>query len=184
MTDPSQHLFWITSRAAGTVALLLASFGVSVGLMMGGRFVKQRGLDLRTTHEAVSLATLIAIVVHALSLLGDKFLHPSVADLTIPFVSGYQRVWTTIGIVAGWGLLVLGLSYYARARIGVQRWRSLHRFTVLAWALGVVHSIGEGTDSGTAWFLAMAAIAVLPPAALFLARVAGVRMPTQARGMP
>ena len=35
-------------------------------------------------------------------------------DITIPFVSGYERVWTSTGIVAGWLLLVLGLAYYAR----------------------------------------------------------------------
>jgi sulfoxide reductase heme-binding subunit YedZ len=184
MTDPGQHLFWITSRAAGTAALLLASFGVSIGLLMGGRFVRGRGLDLRATHEAVSLATLIALVVHALSLLGDKFMSPNLADITIPLVSSYQTAWTTIGIVAGWGLLALGLSYYARDRIGPRRWRNLHRFTVLAWALGVVHSLGEGTDSGQAWFLAMTAIAVVPAVVLFLARVTGVRTPTRSAQPP
>ena len=70
-------------------------------------------------------------------------------------------------------MLVLGLSYYARARIGVQRWRMLHRFTALAWILGIVHSLGEGTDAGQAWFLAMTAIVVLPALGLLLARWLG-----------
>jgi sulfoxide reductase heme-binding subunit YedZ len=173
MTDPTPHLFWITSRAAGTAALLLSSFGVSIGLLMGGRLVRRRGLDLRSTHEAVSLATLVAIAVHGLVLLGDGFLHPSVADISIPFVSSYKTGWTATGIVAGWGLALLGLSYYARRWIGPRRWRSLHRFTVLAWALGVIHSLGEGTDSGQRWFLVMVAIAVVPPVVLFIARVTG-----------
>ena len=59
-------------------------------------------------------------------------------------------------------MLLLGLSYYARARIGVQRWRVLHRFTALAWLLGLVHALGEGTDAGQTWFLAMTAIVVAP----------------------
>ena len=46
-------------------------------------------------HEALSLATLAALDVHALALLGDSFMAPSLADITIPFVSGYQRLWTT-----------------------------------------------------------------------------------------
>ena len=171
MTDASPHLLWLTSRAAGTVALVLASVGVCIGLLMGGRFVRGRGLDLRATHEAISLATLIAVVVHALSLLGDRYLHPSIADLTIPFASGYKTVWTSAGIVAGWGLLLLGGSYYARKLIGPRRWRSLHRFTVLFWALGVVHSLGEGTDAGAIWFLASTAIVVAPALVLFIARV-------------
>ena len=163
------HVFWITSRAAGIVALLASSLAVSLGLMMARR---SRLPDLRVTHEALSLATIGALVVHALALLGDSFLRPSVADIAIPFVSGYQRLWTTTGIVAGWMLILLGLSYYFRARIGPARWRSLHRFTALAWVLGVVHAIGEGTDASAAWFLAAAAAVVVPAGALLAARLA------------
>ena len=174
MTDVGPHIFWITSRAAGSAALVLASVGVCIGLMMGGKLVRGRGLDLRAAHETFSVATLIAIVVHALALLGDSFLHPSLAAITIPFVSGYKSVWTTIGIFAGWGTILLGLSFYARRWIGTRRWRSMHRFTVLAWWLGVIHSLGEGTDAGEAWFLAMTAIAVVPAIILFVARLSGL----------
>ena len=184
MTDPAPHLFWITSRAAGTAGLLLSSFGVCIGLLMGSRIVRRRGVDLRVTHEAVSLATLLAIAVHGLSLLGDHFLHPSVADIAIPFASSYKTFWTAAGIVAGWGLAGLGLSYYARRWIGVQRWRSLHRFTVAAWAIGVIHSLGEGTDAGQTWFLVMTAIAVVPAAALFLARVSGLGTSARRESVP
>jgi sulfoxide reductase heme-binding subunit YedZ len=168
----SEHFFWITSRAAGVVALLASSLAVSLGMMMGGRLAKGRKPDLRVTHEALSLATIAALVVHALALLGDSFMHPSLADIAIPFVSGFARLWTTTGIVAGWMLILLGLSYYARGRIGPARWRGLHRFTALAWVLGVVHSVGEGTDAGAAWFLAAAAAVVLPAGALLVARLA------------
>lgn len=171
-TSVGPHLFWITSRAAGTAALLLSSAAVCIGLLMGGRFVKRRGYDLRVTHEALSLATMAAIAVHGLSLIGDHFLHPSLLDVTVPFVSGYRTFWTSMGIVAGWSLIALGLSYYVRDKVGVQRWRRLHRFTALAWILGLAHSLGEGTDAGTAWFLVMTAIAVLPPLVLLLVRTA------------
>jgi sulfoxide reductase heme-binding subunit YedZ len=166
------HLFWITSRAAGTLALLFSSVAVGVGLTMGGKLLKGRGPDLRVTHEALSLATLVAIVVHAGALLGDKFVHLSLADITIPFASAYMTAWTTIGIVAGWLMVILGLSYYARGRIGQQRWRTLHRFTAVAWILGVMHSLGEGTDAGQAWFLVATAIVVLPAATLLVVRMA------------
>jgi methionine sulfoxide reductase heme-binding subunit len=170
-TAVGPHLFWITSRAAGIAALLLASLSVCVGLLMGGRIFKARKPDLRVTHEALSLATLAALVVHGLTLLGDGYLHPSLGDIAIPFLSGYKTFWTSMGIVAFWALLVLGLSYYARNRIGVQRWRKLHRFAALAWVLGLAHSLGEGTDAGQAWFLAMVAIVAAPALALLLARL-------------
>ena len=164
------HIFWVTSRAAGVIALLASSGAVTVGLLMGGRFVRGRTAQLRVMHEALALATIAAIVLHAGALLGDGFLSPSLADVTVPLVSGYQRVWTTTGIVAGWILILLGLSYYARARIGVARWRLLHRFTAVGWLLGVLHGIFEGTDAGTAWFLIAVAAAALPAGALLAVR--------------
>jgi sulfoxide reductase heme-binding subunit YedZ len=170
-TSVTPHLFWITSRAAGDAALILSSLGVCLGLLMGGRFVKKRGLDLRSTHEALSMATLVTVVVHAVTLLGDNFLKPSLAGISIPFVSGYMTFWTSTGIVAGWMMLVLGLSYYARSMIGPARWRRMHRWTALAWVLGLAHSLGEGTDAGTAWFIGMTAIVTIPALILLLARL-------------
>jgi methionine sulfoxide reductase heme-binding subunit len=168
-----EHFFWITSRAAGIAVLLLASATVGIGLALGGRLTKGRAQDLRPLHEALSLAALAALGVHVVSLLGDGFLHPSLADVTIPLVSGYQRLWTTTGIVAGWLLVVLGLSFYARTRIGVQRWRALHRYTALAWILSIAHALGEGTDAGRVWFLAAVGMVVLPTLALLVQRHAG-----------
>ncbi|HEV3047561.1 MAG TPA: hypothetical protein VGY13_09390 [Solirubrobacteraceae bacterium] len=164
------HLFWIASRAAGTAALLLSSATVCAGLLIGARTLAGRRAELRAAHEALSLAALAAIAVHGLTLLGDGFLHPSLADVSVPFVSGYETLWTSAGIVAFWALLVLGLSYYARTRIGVARWRRLHRLAALAWLLGLAHSLGEGTDAGQTWFLAMVALAVVPALALLAAR--------------
>lgn len=179
-TATSPHLFWLTSRAAGIAALVLSSLSVSVGLLMGGRLMKGRGPDLRATHEALSLATLAALAVHGLTLIGDSYLHPSLADVAVPFVSGYKTLWTTAGIVTFWAMAVLGLSYYARSKIGVQRWRRLHRFTALAWALGIAHSLGEGTDAGQTWFLAMTAIVVVPALCLLVARRLGASRAPQA----
>ena len=168
--DPTPHLFWITSRAAGFAALILASLAVSLGLMMSTKLLKRRKLDLLVTHEILSISTIVAIVVHATALLGDKFLHPSVADIAIPFVSSYKTGWMTVGIVGGWASILLGLSYYARKHIGAARWRKLHRFTALAWLAGVLHSLGMGTDAGQLWFLAMLAIVAIPALALLATR--------------
>jgi sulfoxide reductase heme-binding subunit YedZ len=170
-TTVGPHLYWITSRAAGIAALVLSSMSVCIGLLMGGRILKGRRPEMRVTHEALSLATLVALAAHGLSLLGDGYLHPSLGDVAIPFLGSYKTLWTSMGIVAFWVLLVLGLSYYARTRIGVQRWRKLHRFAALAWILGLAHSLGEGTDAGQTWFLAMTAVVVVPALVLLLTRL-------------
>ncbi len=158
----SGHFFWIVSRGSGIAALLLSSAAVALGLMMSGRLARARAKDLRPLHETLSLATIAALVLHAGALLGDGYLRPSLADVTVPFVFVYEPLWTGIGIVAGWLLVVLGLSFYVRARIGVRRWRALHRFTALAWAMAIGHSLGSGTDADEWWFLAACGLVILP----------------------
>jgi sulfoxide reductase heme-binding subunit YedZ len=170
-TALTPHLFWITSRAAGFAALVLASLAVSLGLLMSTKLLKGRTTDLRAAHDTLALATIVAIVVHGVTLLGDSFLHPSVFDISIPFVSSYKTIWTTLGIVGGWGLIILGLSYYGRRWVGAVRWRKLHRFTAVAWLLGLGHALGEGTDAGQLWFLAMIAIVAIPALALLATRL-------------
>jgi methionine sulfoxide reductase heme-binding subunit len=177
VTDPGPHLFWITSRAAGTAALLLSSVAVSLGLLMSGKMLRYRGPDLRAAHEAVSLATIVAIGVHGVSLLGDQYLHPSLADISLPLASGYKTFWTSTGIVAGWMVAVLGLSYYARKWIGHKRWRKLHSLTAVAWLLGFLHTLGEGTDATRLWFIAATGIVAFPAVWLLLDRLTGSGKP-------
>jgi len=170
LTDPSRYLFWITSRAAGTAALVLASATVGFGLAIGSKLLKGRGPDRRSVHETLSLSVMVAIAVHALALVGDSYLHPSLLDVTVPFVFSYKTLATSIGIVAGWGMIFLGLSYYLRGRIGQKRWRSIHRFTALMWLLGLVHAFTEGTDAGQLWFIALIGLTAAPAAVLLLVR--------------
>jgi methionine sulfoxide reductase heme-binding subunit len=169
----SEHLFWITSRAAGGAALILASAAVAAGLMIGAKRQSANKRDLRAIHEALSLTTLAMVALHGLSLLGDSFLHPGVAGIAIPFVAPYRPLWTGLGIVAGYGLAGLGLTYYMRDRIGTARWRKLHRFTAAFWVLAVVHTIGAGSDAAQVWFLLAAGIVVVPAALLLGLRYLG-----------
>ena len=165
-----EHLFWITSRAAGGAALILASAAVAVGLMVSAKRQTSNKRDLRAIHEALSLTTLAMVALHGLSLLGDSYLNPGLAGITIPFVGFYRPLWTGLGIVAGYGLALLGLSYYLRDRVGAARWRKLHRLTGVFWVLAIVHTIGAGTDAAQLWFLLASGALVIPAAVLLILR--------------
>jgi hypothetical protein len=157
----SVHIFWITSRAAGVVALLASSLAVSLGLMMS---LRSKLPDLRATHEALSLATIAAIVVHAVALLGDSFMKPSLADIAIRSRAASGRCGRRPGSSPAWMLILLGLSYYARAhRAGtLAQPASLH-----GAGLGARHPRRRrGTDASAVWFLAAAGMVVLPAGAL------------------
>lgn len=169
------HLFWILSRGAGTTALVLSSISVCVGLVSAGRLTPGDTTDRRAYHEILSLSVIVAIAVHGLVLVGDGVLHPSLLDVTLPFTWSYMRLATTLGIMAGWALILLGLSFYTRDRIGRARWKLIHRFTLLAWLAGVVHTIVEGTDAGTVWYVALLIVTTAPVLVLLAIRI--VRSP-------
>ena len=164
------HLFWITSRAAGIAALLASTAAVALGLMMSTRL--RRGADFKPLHEALSLATMVALGVHALALLGDGYLKPLAGRRHAPVRllvraavddDGHRRRLDARDPRA--------LLLRAREdRPGALA--HLHRFTALAWVLGIVHAIGEGTDAGTPLFLLTAAALILPTAALLARRLA------------
>lgn len=185
-TNPGEHVFWIASRASGVVAIALMSFSVIVGLTMGGgllsRFNKQtrqrtgtETRDLMRIHEYASLAALIAIAAHGLTLLSDSFLHPTLSQILIPFQIDHRPFFTGLGVIGAYVMAALGLSYYLRDRIGVARWKKLHRWTIAGWALSVIHVFGAGTDAGTDWLkypmIAVCATVVV----LFLLRVSQPR---------
>ncbi len=175
--SPSSHWFWIISRGAGTTALVLSAATISYGLLTAGRMVRGGTADRRAYHEVLALSTMVAIALHGLSLLGDPFLHPSVADVTVPFVSSYKTLWTSLGIIAGWSTVALGLSFYLRDRIGRKRFALIHRLTVVAWIIGLVHTFTEGTDAGQVWFIALVVISSAPAVILLGLRIAGRPLP-------
>ncbi len=94
-----------------------------------------RGRNAAGLHEHLSLAGLVAICVHGVTLLGDPWLHPGVSGIAVPFTMGYRTVFTGLGILGGYLAAALGLSFYIRRKIGPKLWRKLHRFTVVAYVL-------------------------------------------------
>jgi sulfoxide reductase heme-binding subunit YedZ len=175
LSDPGQHVFWLASRSLGIVAMLLVSLSVGFGLALSGRFSNKPGgpARLKTLHEATALVALIAIAGHGLLLIGDQYLRPGLAGVTIPFVLGHRTLWTGLGVIAGWLAFALGLSFYARRWIGVRRWRMIHRWTLAVYVLALVHTIGAGTDATTAWLVTMLSLTVAPVVVLAARRWQG-----------
>jgi methionine sulfoxide reductase heme-binding subunit len=151
--SPLAHGWWLASRAAGVVALALVTASTLLGLAMAARPPRPgpRAPRLVTLHEQLAVTGLVAIAVHGVALLGDPWLRPGLAGIALPGAMSYRPLFTSLGVLAGWLAALLGLSYYLRGRIGVRRWRAVHRLTAVAWALALVHTLGAGTDSGSAW---------------------------------
>ena len=162
--DPLDYGWWLASRASGLVALALITLSVGLGLAMAGRAFQKPGLarTLMATHEHAALAGLIAIAVHGITLLGDTWLDPGPAGIAVPFVMDHEPVFAGLGIVAGYLAAALGLSFYARRRIGAKLWRKLHRATIAVYALAVIHTLGAGSDAQEPWLRAAMVITGAP----------------------
>ena len=171
--DPMEYAWWLASRASGIVALALISLSVMLGLAMAGRVSREPKLRkaMIAVHEHAALAALIAIAVHGITLLGDKWLNPGVLGILVPFHMDHEPLYTGLGIIGGYLAAALGLSFYARRRIGAKRWRSLHKATILVYVLGVAHTLGSGSDAGTPWLRAQLVLTGAPILFLFVMRV-------------
>jgi sulfoxide reductase heme-binding subunit YedZ len=174
MTAPvlAGHEWWLASRAAGVVAMLLVSLSVGLGLANAARLVPPRARrTLVAVHEQTALAALASIAAHALLLLPDHWLHPGVAGIAVPFAIAYRPFAVALGIVAGYLAALLGLSFYARRRIGPRLWRRLHVGTLAVYAMAVAHTFTAGTDAATSWLLGLIAATAAPVAVLLTWRV-------------
>jgi predicted ferric reductase len=180
--DPGPSLYWLSSRAAGTAALLFASAAVFVGVLRAGGLAgsatrgSRRRLELAIIHEALGWATIVALLIHGFVLLGDNYLPQSFVDIAIPFVGPYEPFYNGIGIISGYVFIVLSLTYYVRDRFGEPRWKAVHRLTLLAWVGSIVHTLGEGTDREQAWFLV---VVFLPVVAALVALAMRLRGPAR-----
>ena len=174
----TQHVWWIASRASGVVALGLVTISVVLGLTMAGKLSRRPGIGrvLSAIHEQTAVTGLVAIAIHGLTLLGDPWLNPGPAGIAIPFVMAYKTLWVGLGISAGWLAALLGLSFYARRRIGPRRWRQAHKATIFVYILGVAHTLGAGTDASSPWLFWPVVLSIPVITGLFVARVVqGIR---------
>jgi sulfoxide reductase heme-binding subunit YedZ len=171
--NPGDHLWWLLSRSAGIVALVLVAASVLIGLTLAAGLAgpPARRRALVAFHEQTALGGLIAIAVHGLTLLGDAFLKPGLAGIAVPFAIGYRPAFVAAGIVAGYLAAFLGLSFYARRRIGGKRWRKLHRATPVVYVLGLIHTLGAGTDAGSTWLRAFMLATAVAAAGLLVKRL-------------
>ncbi len=150
--DPT---FWIIARASGLLAYALVSATIVAGLVLRGRpFTKLHPAAVADIHRFLSLLALLAVGLHGGALLLDSTVQISPLALVVPGLVPYRPVWTGIGVVVFELMLLIHLSFRARARIGARNWRRLHWATYLVFVGATAHGLMSGTDSSRPWALA------------------------------
>lgn len=154
---------WMFSRATGLLAYVALSVDVIVGLLVSTRSADRfvpRG-QLVDLHRWLSPLTLALVLAHGGILLADRYVRFDVIDVLVPFASSRWPLAVGLGVLAGYLVLVVHLSFGLRKRIGTAMWRRLHYLSFVAFVLVTIHAITVGTDRAHAWFASVYVVMLL-----------------------
>lgn len=158
-----QEVTWNVARAGGFTAYILLTLAVAAGLALSTRLQSPHRwprLINNELHNFLTLLSTIFIVVHVLAVWVDPFTRFGWYEVFIPFVTTYRTVWMSLGIVALYLGIAIGISTWIRPLIGYKWWRQLHVVTIGIYVIATIHGIGTGSDTQTWWAFAIYAISV------------------------
>lgn len=148
--------FWYLSRASGLTAYALLFVSVVAGLSMTSR-VRARSIapPVRfALHQQAAWLGLVLAAFHALVLIGDAYLRPSLLAIVVPFGLEHARGWVGLGQIALYAGAIVALSVKVRARIGFRAWRAIHFASFTVYVLALAHGILAGSDAESPWIAA------------------------------
>lgn len=163
--------FWFLTRGTGTVALVLLTLTVALGVanVRRARIGETPRFVVEAVHRNAALLAVSFVVVHVVTTLLDGFAPISLLDAVIPFNSAYRPIWLGLGAVAFDLLIAVVITSLLRRRFGHGAWRATHWLAYASWPVALVHGLGTGTDTKTHWMLLLTAgcVAVVLAAVVF-----------------
>lgn len=173
-------LLWYTTRGAGAVTLILLTAVVVLGILTALRFQSPSWPRFVTTglHRNLALMTLVFLALHIVTAVVDPFTYLGWAAAFIPFSSDYRTLWLGLGVISFELVLAIVATSLVRGFVGHNLWRAIHWLTYGAWPVGVLHGVGTGTDTMSAWMLAITAACIAAVGlAIFVRLTAGATDP-------
>ena len=146
---------WYLTRGSGTVALLLLTASVLLGVANTTRWKTDNWPRFLVygLHRNLTLLALAFTGVHVVTTIADAFAPIGIVDAVVPFLSPYRPFWLGLGALAFDLLLALIVTSLLRRRIGNRTWRLVHWLAYGAWPVALLHSLGTGSDARAGWML-------------------------------
>jgi len=165
---------WYATRASGYTALLLLSLTVMLGVLTAARrsTYEWPRFAVQSLHRNLSLMVVVFLLIHIATSIIDPFAKLSLLDSLVPFVAAYRPLWLGLGVVSLELLIAVTATSLLRQRLGWRAWRSVHMLAYLSWPVAVVHGIGTGTDTKSAWGLLVVTACVAAVATAVIWRLA------------
>jgi sulfoxide reductase heme-binding subunit YedZ len=151
----SASTLWYLTRGTGTIALLLLTAVLLLGVLArGGRSLPACPRFVTPAlHRNLSLLTVVILAVHILTAVADPYAPIRLIDAVVPFVSSYRPIWLGLGALAFDILIALIITSLLRTRLGQRTWRAVHWAAYASWPVAVAHGLGSGTDVRSRWLL-------------------------------
>lgn len=155
----TNSVLWYATRGAGAVTLILLTIVVVLGILSVLRVQSPRWPAFLTTglHRNLALMTLVFLALHIVTAVVDPYTNLGWAAALIPFDSYYRTFWLGLGVISFELLVAIVATSLVRGVLGRTAWKTIHWLTYAAWPVAVAHGIGTGTDTWSAWMLAITA---------------------------
>ena len=149
--------YWYLTRSTGTMALILLTLSVVLGVIDVERYSTKRmpRFVIDGMHRTVSLLAVVFLVVHIVTAALDSFASIPLIDAIIPFAGTYRPLWLGLGAASFDLLLAVVITSLARRWIGYRTWRLTHWLAYASWPIALLHGLGTGSDVKTTWMIAI-----------------------------
>ncbi len=172
---------WFLNRSTGFVILGLLTLSTLLGILStvgreGGNV--PRRFASQALHRNISLLSVLMLTIHVVTAVVDTYVDIRWWQAFSPFGATYEPLWMALGALSLDLIVLVVLTSVIRARLKHRPWWMIHLSAYAAWALGVVHGLGIGTDMtgldswGVTFSLACAAVVMLAGTI----RLAGARL--------
>ena len=155
---------WYLTRASGLVAavcLIVLMLG-GIGQITGHTFRLLDPLTAWASHRALGITLAIAVLLHVVALLFDKFVSFNIIDLLVPWLSSHRPVdifgfhfgslYVALGVIALYLILAVTITSLVWIEKKPARWKLIHLLSYFAVGMVFVHALFLGTDVSTGIF--------------------------------
>ena len=154
----TSEALWALGRGTGITALIFSTISLTLGIATrsGRRLAALPRFAVADVHRVAALTATLLVALHIALLYFDPYAQLRLVDFVVPFLGSYRPLWLGLGTVACDVLVLIVASSVLRHRLGLRTFRIIHWVTYALWPIALAHALGNGTDAGRAWFLAIA----------------------------
>jgi predicted ferric reductase len=149
--------YWYLTRSTGTMALILLTLAVVLGVIDVERYATARlpRFVVDGMHRTVSLLAVAFLLLHIVTAALDSFASVPLIDAVVPFVGSYRPVWLGLGAASFDLVLAVVITSLVRRRLGYRAWRATHWLAYASWPIALLHGLGTGSDVKAGWMIAI-----------------------------